>query len=78
MNWSQYRDTGVTDPALTISGSDYVAVVKMYNLVIISAGRSLLFYLSMFGSEKCEQRSMIADHGIKSVNQTKKKKSNMK
>ena len=30
-----------------------------------SAGRSLLFYLLMFISEKCEQRSIIADHGIK-------------
>ena len=37
-----------------------------------SAGRSAWFYLSMFESEFCEQRSITVDHGIKSVNETQK------
>ena len=35
-----------------------------------SDGRSLLFYTSIFVSEKCKQGSIITNHGIKIINQT--------
>ena len=42
--------------------------------MLISAGRLLGFYLSMFVSEICKQTLNISNHGIESVNRDRKMK----